>query len=251
MDKRFFIDKTCFIDVDFEKGAPAIGSTINLPQEEHMHFAKVLRGKIGDTIECFMDSSDIYECLVDDISKNRTVCHITKIIPCPCNPKLNVTLFQGLPKLDKLELITQKLCEIGASKIVPFLSNFTIAKDNPNKINRLDKIVVSACKQCGRTALLKVAGTVKFDKMCNMLEGYDLVIFASEKETSNTLFGTLLAHKGAKNIAYIIGSEGGFSPSEIETLSKISSSVTLGDRILRTETAAICVGFGIFCVLDS
>ena len=241
MDKRFFISKENFLDVDFDSTYIQVGSTIELPPEEHLHFAKVLRGKIGDSIECFVDGGDVLTCEVDDISKNRTICHITKIEKCESNPNIKITLFQGLPKLDKLELICQKLCEIGVTEIVPFESNFTIAKDNPGKLARLDKIIVSACKQCGRTSLLKVCNTIKFDEMCRRLGEYDLVVFANEKETQNTLSGTILIHNGAKNIAYIIGSEGGFSDSEIEKLSSLATSVTLGKRILRTETASISV----------
>ena len=148
-----------------------------------------------------------------------------------------------MPKLDKLELVTQKLTEIGLHKIIPFSSTFCIAKDNINKIERLKKITISACKQCGRTSVLAIENTKKFMDILPELKKYDIVIFANETE-NNTTLKEVLKDKKTENIAYIVGSEGGFSKQEIEELSKLDNvfSVTLGKRILRTETASIALG---------
>ena len=249
MDKRFFITLNNFVDSQDDNFVPQVMSKLVLDNEEHTHFAKVLRGRVGDVVECFFDGSDIFVCQVDEILKNQTLLHVISIQKCLSNPTLDVTLFQGLPKLDKLELITQKCCEIGVRSIIPFTSKFTIAKDSSGKISRLDKIVISSCKQCQRTSLLKVSNTIKFDEMCSRLKNYDLVIFANEKEKSNRL-STLLISSKATKIAYIVGSEGGFSDDEIAKLSEISHSVTLGERILRTETAAMTIASNIFCILE-
>lgn len=232
MEKRFFV---CKEDV--------LQDSIKLVGEEHVHLSKVLRLKVGDVVECFYDNSQILVCEIKLITKNETILKIVKTYDSNANPKVKITLFQALPKLDKLELVTQKLTEIGVSNIVPFSSTFCIAKDNINKIERLKKITISACKQCGRTALLQIENTKKFSEVLDSLKKYDLVIFANETE-ENLKLKEVLKNKTLNNVAYIVGSEGGFSKQEIEELTKLNNvcSITLGKRILRTETASITLG---------
>ena len=248
MDKRFYFEKE---NLQNDVAPLKVGDKIFLSGEENNHFSKVLRGKVGDSAEFFYDGSDLYIATAIEVGKNTSVFEIVSISPCQSNPNISVTLFQGLPKLDKLELITQKLCEIGVIKIIPFTSKFTIAKENGGKIDRLNKISISACKQCGRTKLLKVESPIKFDKMLENLSHFDMVIFANEKEKERTLSNLILSSKSAKNIAIIVGSEGGFSDDEIERLSTISSSITLGKRILRTETAPIFISSVVFFMFEN
>lgn len=225
MEKRFFINEQDIND-----------NLITITGEEHNHLANVLRLKIGQKIECFYDNSDLYECELTEITKQHTIATIINSYPNPSNPKVKLTLFQGLPKLDKLELIVQKCSELGVSEIIPFTSQHTIAKPNDNKQERLNKISLSASKQCGTTSILKVQKTITFKSMLDKLKDYDTVIFANEKETSTPLNKVL---DKATNVAIVVGSEGGFSSQEIDSLSSIASSITLGKRILRTETASI------------
>ena len=248
MDKRFYIEKENFIT---QKENIQIGDKIILSGEENNHFSKVLRGKVGDSAEFFYDGSDFYTATAIEVGKNTSVFEIVSISPCQSNPNISVTLFQGLPKLDKLELITQKLCEIGVIKIIPFISKFTIAKENSGKIDRLNKISISACKQCGRTKLLKVESPIKFDKMLEDISSFDMVIFANEKENEKALKTLLQNNLNAQNIAIVVGSEGGFSDDEIQRLSKNASSITLGKRILRTETAPIFISSMVFGLLEN
>ena len=237
MEKRFFIEKT-----DLNNGE------IVLKDDEHMHLSKVLRLRVGDTVECFYDGGNLLKCEITLITKNYSNLKVVGEEECYSNPVTNITLFQGLPKLDKLELISQKLTEIGITKIVPFSSTFCVAKENLNKIDRLKKIIVSACKQCGRTQLTQVENPVKFKQMVESLNNYDLVVFANETQKAFSLSQALTEAKAklgeVKKVAYIVGSEGGFSREEIETLKQIENvkSISLGSRILRTETASIALG---------
>lgn len=237
MEKRFFVDKSNIS-----------GENILLCSDEHLHLSKVMRLRVGDVVECFYDGSDVLTCRIDEINKNDTHLTILSTYPCDSNPSIDITLFQALPKLDKLELITQKICEIGATCIVPFTSRFCIAKDNASKIDRLNKIVISSAKQCGRTRLLDIHPTVTFNNMIDMLTTYDAVLFANEKEESVTLKELLLG-KDYKNVAIIVGSEGGFSADEIEILKGKSMSFTFGKRILRCETAGIVAVANTLCLL--
>lgn len=211
-----------------------------LTGEEFLHLTRVLRHRVGDKVKCFYDGSDIFLCEIIEILKDRALLKIIDSIPCLANPKKQITLFQGVPKLDKLELIAQKLCEVGVYNIVPFESEFSEMKLSSHKIDRINKIIISACKQCGRTSLLKFEQVIKLKDIS--LTEFDLVIFANEKEKETSINSLIKEIKTAKNIAYIIGSEGGFSQNEIEALRKKALSISLGSRILRTETASIVLG---------
>ena len=224
MEKRFYIEKEDVVE-----------NKIKLAGDEFLHLSKVMRLRVGDTVECFYDGSDVFSCTIASIDKNFAMLDVVDVQPCIANPKKKLTLFQALPKLDKLEFISQKVCELGCTEIVPFTSQFTIAKPNQNKNDRLKKIVVSACKQCGRTALLGVSDTITFKQMLSMLDKFDCVVLANETENENTL-STI---KGEK-VAIIVGSEGGFSMQEIQQIQEAGGkSITLGKRILRAETASI------------
>ena len=237
MEKRFFVNREDISD-----------ESITIHDDEHQHLAKVMRLRVGDEVECFYDGSEVYKCRIDEIDKRETHLTVLSSSPCDSNPVLNITLFQALPKLDKLELISQKICEIGATCVVPFSSKFCIAKDNSAKIDRLNKIIISSCKQCGRTRLLDVHSTVSFNEMLGMLGDYDIVLFANEKENTTTL-RDLLVGKSYRNVAVIVGSEGGFSDDEIKVLCEASQSFTFGKRILRCETAGIVAVANVECLL--
>jgi 16S rRNA (uracil1498-N3)-methyltransferase len=242
MEKRFFVNSQ---DI--------FGDTVIILGDEHKHLAKVLRLSVGDKIECFFDASDIFLCTISKIEKDRTLAKVDSVLPCSANPTTKIILFQGLPKLDKLELISQKLCEIGVSEIVPFSSQFCVAKPNENKTERLEKIVISACKQCGRTQLLKIHKSLKFAEMLDDLKSFDKVIFANETEKQSSLRNALATLAKDQKIAVVVGSEGGFSRQEIDELCAKNNvcSVSLGTRILRTETASIlCCGCVATAVLE-
>lgn len=207
---------------------------ITLDGGEISHLS-VLRISEGDKITCFCGDEYDYNCTIQEIGKKRAILRIDEKIINNANPKTVIDVFQALPKSEKLELITQKLTELGVSNIYPFESDFTIAKRNDGKIDRINKIAVEACKQCGRSIPLIVHNVVKFNNIIEKLKEYDCVIFAYEKSTKNIKDIEL---KG--KIAIVVGSEGGFSENEVNLLLKENiESISLGSRILRTETASI------------
>ena len=208
-----------------------------LTDSELAHF-NVLRCTVGERILCLGDGDEDYLCEVSSVSKKEATANIIKPIVNTKNPKKHITVFQGLVKGEKTDLIVQKLTELGISKLVMFESSFAIAKANLNKLDRLNKISLEACKQCGRNKPLDILPFVKFDEMVNILKQYDVVIFANEKNTKRNL----LELKNFNNIAIIVGSEGGFSDDEIDKINNIEViNFGLGERILRAETAAISI----------
>lgn len=228
---RFFVDKGAIKDDRIELGA-----------ENSQHIVTVLRGRVGDEITVCDGEGTDYNCTLIDVNKKQALAKILEAVENTNEPDLKITLFQGLPKNDKMELVIQKCVEIGVDRIVPVKTDFTVVKlDNKEdkKVARWNKISESAAKQCGRGKIPVVEGIVSFKEAMNSLQSFDAVIIPYEKEKDRGIKEFLSDFKG-KSIAVFIGPEGGFSDKEIQlALEKNVSSVTLGKRILRTETAGL------------
>ncbi len=207
---------------------------IIIEDSEFNHLKKVLRMNEGDRLIASVNDENDYYCIIDKIGKSDCVCSIESFSPCPALPKRNITLFQMLPKKDYFDNILAKSIELGVNKIVPFTSQYTMIKEI--KRVRIDTQVMTACKQCERSKLIEVTDPIKFQELPERLSNFDIVIFAYENETQ-PFNPKILENK--QNIAVIIGNEGGFSPEEAEQLKKISTSISLGKRILRCDTAVI------------
>ena len=209
-----------------------IDNKILIEENEFFHLRKVLRMNEGDkVIACVNDENDYY-CQIEKINKNDAILFIERAEMCPAIPNRNITLFQMLPKKDYFDDILAKSVELGVSKIVPFTSEYTMIKTF--KRERVDSQIITACKQCERSILVPVEDVITFDKMLSQLCDFDLVIFAYERETEKFNPAILT---GKQNIALIVGNEGGFSPLETEKLKPLATTVSLGKRILRCDTA--------------
>lgn len=211
--------------------------------EELIHF-NVVRCSVGEKVLCFGGDEFDYLCKITQISKKQARAKIVEKVLNTKNPKVNIAVFQGLVKGDKTDLIVQKLTELGVSSLYLFQSEFTIAKPNQNKTDRLIRVSTEACKQCGRSVPLNIENGILFEQMLEKLKDFDIVLFANEKNTIRSLDNL----KDKKNIAIIVGSEGGFSDYEIEKIYNMGAiNFGLGERILRAETACIAtssiVGF--------
>lgn len=231
MAKKFYIDS----DKNYK-----IGEEIVVNGEEFNHIKNVLRHKAGDEIIVIDGNGQNIFCVIKEINKNDIVLRIEAIKNCEANPKVNVVVFQALVKGEKFEWIVQKLTELGITKLVPFYSEFCQVKPNTTRIDRLEKISIEALKQCGRAKKLEITNIFSFDDVLKELNNYDQVIFAYELAKQSLNPENL---KNMKNIAIIIGSEGGFSLEEVKKLSLIKNVklISLGKRILRAETAAIAL----------
>ena len=209
--------------------------------DEFVHFKTVLRGKEGDELIVFDGSENVYTCKVQYISKSQAECEILETKICEALPKKNIVLFQALTKKDKMELVLQKAVELGISELAPFESEFCTVKNSENKKERLEKIVISACKQCERSVPMEISDTLSFSTLIEKLKEFDkkeksIILFANERAGENYDFNLL---KDMQNIAIVVGTEGGFAPKEKIQLEKICESISLGKRILRSESASI------------
>ena len=229
----------------YYNGKINLNSTIVLEGEEFHHLANVMRSKIGDNVCIFNGDGNFYFGKIAQINKKNSEIHIHYAQKSENEPKINLVIFQALAKGDKISLIMQKITEIGASELVLFESEFCDVKSNTHKVDRLDKISISASKQCGRATIVKNQGILSIKQVISEIKNFDEFFVAYEAEDNTTLANELIKNKSnLHSVAIMIGSEGGFSNNEIELLKDNGAKiVSLGNRILRTETAAIvCAG---------
>ncbi len=224
---RFFVDEKP-IDIAIITGSDAF------------HIGRSLRMKSGDEITLCHNGTDYFGVILK-ITDTQVFVEIKYSAPCESEPDVNVILYQALPKMDKLEFITQKAVELGVSKIVPVLTARCISRPDPKtsdrKISRLKKISESAAKQSGRGIIPEVSGIITVSQAAIELGKCDVPIICYEKGGIN-LADTGLS-KG-KSIGVFIGSEGGFEKEEVEECIKNGAvAVSLGKRILRCETAPL------------
>lgn len=215
------------------------------------HIKNVLRKQINDKIEiCNQNNGKNYECKIEQINNETITCSILRQIESNAESNIQVDIFQGLPKSDKMELIIQKSVELGVYNIIPTNMKRCIvkieSKEEDKKIQRWQKIAEVAAKQSGRDIIPHISSISTIDDICKDVKNYDVILVAYEEEKQNTLKKELLQLKNLDKqkikIGILIGPEGGIDKEEIEKLkSSDAKIITLGNRILRTETVALNV----------
>ena len=223
------------------------GENVKIIGEDVNHIANVLRLKNSDKIIlCNNDEQKSYISEIADIKKEYIMCKIIEQVFDTTESKVNVDLFQALPKADKMEYIIQKATEIGVKNIYPVDFERCIVKlDNKSEIKKIDrwqKIAEVAAKQSKRDVIPTIKNVINIKNICQNAKKYDIILVAYENEDKITLKSVLkeLNKKDELNIGIVIGPEGGLSEKEVEELVKFGAkSVTLGKRILRTETASL------------
>lgn len=226
------------------------GAVITLNKEESAHCAKVLRLRTGEAVQ-LLDGENLYMGQLDTVSDSACTVLVGEICPSPEAPSKAV-LWQGLPKADKLEMIAQKATELGMWALWPVEMTRSIAKadkggKDEKKRERLSRIALEAAKQSGRAHVPEVAATRSLNAAMKDAagEGFDMILVAWEEEQALPLSRAVQAyaadHGTPEKVLIVIGPEGGISPEEKARLDEIGAqSVTLGKRILRTETAGLC-----------
>lgn len=211
------------------------GPFARIEGEEARHIYKVLRLQPGQEVILCDGSGTEYLCR---LTAAGPVCEFDVLSAkvSAAEPKAQITLFQALPKADKLEHILQKCTELGVSGFVPFSSEYAVMRADDKKLPRWERILLEASKQSGRACLPRLSAIQTFAETLPQFARQDAVLFFNERETARPLSPALL--QGAKNVGIVVGPEGGFSPAEADAMMAAGAhSVTLGPRILRTETA--------------
>lgn len=233
---------------------------ITILDEDVNHIKNVLRLNVGENLQiCDIDSSKNYICEILELTAKSVTCKILEEIQSIAEGNVELYIFQGLPKADKMELIIQKGTELGVSEFVPVSFKRSIVKISPKdekkKIDRWNKISEVAAKQSKRDIIPKVRNVESIKNVCNEIKDYDIVLLAYELEENNYIKNELLKIKNTKEnykIAVIIGPEGGIEKEEVEVLENAGAKViSLGKRILRTETVALQVSSIIMYELEN
>ncbi len=217
---------------------------IMITGEDFNHIKNVLRLRQGDSLVISDGNCTDYDVVIDSYASSHVVTRIVGKCKNNNESDIDITLLQGIPKSDKMDLIIQKSVEMGVKRIIPVLTERTVVKinsekDSRNKVTRWQRIAQEASKQCNRGIMPTVEDPVTFYEAVVKLKRADLSLIPYEKESGNKL-KSVLKGNDAKTISVMIGPEGGFASSEVDlAVENGFIPVTLGPRILRTETAGL------------
>ncbi len=226
---RFFVDN-------------AAGDRIIITGDDAGHISRSLRMKPGERLTVCDGLGSDMECVIDSLTDGAVYLSVESVHSSETEPTVKVTLYQGYPKGDKLETVIQKSVELGVHKVVPVITERSVArpdgKSAAKKLERLKRHSLEAAKQCGRGIIPEVCDICEFADIQPLISAHELCIFCYEQggEPLRALIGDGTAH----NIGLFIGPEGGIAEREAELLTLWGAKpATLGSRILRTETAPI------------
>ena len=232
----------------FVEPSNIIQNDIYIEGNDYNHIKNVLRMKKGEVISVGDGLSDReYRCHIEDFTGTAVHCRLDFIKESGVELPVKVTLYQGLPKSDKMEFIIQKCVELGVARIVPVECSRSVvrldAKKAAAKVKRWQGISEAAAKQSKRAFIPELALPLKFSDALRDAENSDIKLIPYElAENFSCTRDIISAISSGQSVSIFIGPEGGFSEEEVESaLAEGFKSITLGRRILRTETAALVV----------
>lgn len=198
--------------------------------------------RVGEILTVVDSKGMGFRARVTGLGEERAQVFIFESIPWPVVPRVKITLLQALPEKERMELIIEKATELGVSTIIPFKSNRSISLEErerkQRKAHRWPYIALKAAKQCRRATIPTVEPFCTFEEALHKVQA-PLRIMVWEGERENHI-RDYLKGRPSQDIAVMVGPEGGFEEGEVKEAKKIGfSTVSLGGRVLRTETAAI------------
>ena len=212
------------------------GDKIRIEGGDVNHMKNVLRMKLHEKAEISDGESRTYLCEVEAYEEDVAVLHILEEMEADTEPASKLYLFQGLPKSDKMELIVQKAVELGLYQVIPVAMKRSVVrlddKKAAKKADRWNSIAESAAKQAGRNRIPEVTMPLSYKESLKMAEE-----LAGGMEATREVIRQI---KSGQSVGIFIGPEGGFEPEEVDAAVSMGAKViTLGRRILRTETAGL------------
>lgn len=228
---RFFIDESALN-----------GDIITITGGDAVHIGRSLRMKTGDSITFCREGID-FESVIEKMTSDEVYCRVIEKIPSSSEPKLRLTIYQALPKQDKPELIIQKCTELGAARIVFFISKRCVSrpdeKSAEKKLMRWRKIAEEAAKQSGRGNIPEICGIMSFDEAVKDLCENEISLLCYENGGERL---SEIDFSGKTTCGVMIGAEGGFDRTEADICCENGAvPIWLGKRILRCETCPIAV----------
>ena len=235
---RFFVEKES-----------VLGDRIVIGGEDAKHISLSLRARVGEKITACDGEGNDYECEISDITKNEVTLSVLEEKKSEAEPSLSVTLYQALVKSDKFDFIVQKCTELGVQRIVPVQTDRCISKPDDSslskKIVRWNKIAKEAAMQSGRGVIPVIEDAVSFDEALEELRNSDCGFLCYENSPHvpiDEIYNGCKEKGDVKTAAFLVGPEGGISDREAEKAREAEVVLaSLGPRILRTETAPLCV----------
>ena len=214
-----------------------------ISRDEAKHAFRVLRLRPGEEIEALDGNGGRFLARIAELSDDGGRVEIVSQLPsneCP----VRITVYQGIPKAEKMELLAQKLTELGVSRMIPVRMERCVvkldAREAEKRAQRLNRIAQEAVKQCGRALPMEICGAMDFGQALRDMKEQDLVLTPWEEARGLRMRDAAADKPNAQRIGIVIGPEGGISEKEIRQMKDVGAvPVTLGPRILRTETAAM------------
>ncbi len=226
MDNRYYFENV-------------VNNQVTLDKSETQHLSKVRRASVGDVITGFCGDGYDYTLKIQEISKTTTCSVENKIINKATNTT-DITVFLATLKNDALVESVDTLTQLNIKHLKLFDAKYSVANIDEDKINKLKLKSIQACKQCERADIMEIS-KLKFNDMVKCLYDYDLVLFAYEDSTNAFVDMQTLKQYKNKKVAVIVGCEGGFSAEEVEVLSNVAKTVSLGKTILRAPVAVCAI----------
>jgi 16S rRNA (uracil1498-N3)-methyltransferase len=220
--------------------------TVTIAGDQYHHIVHVLRLKKGSRLSLADGCGREYDGIISKVDGDSlTVALAGEPVVSKCGNMPRITLYQGLPKGEKLELIMQKCTELGVSEIVPFMAARSVARVGPGrleeKLERWRRITLEAARQSKRAMLPEINFAADVTEVCRHAD-HDIKLLLWEEEHSLSMKRILSEAVHPASVAVVVGPEGGLTPYEVAIASKYGFiSVSLGRRILRTETAGLAI----------
>ena len=213
---------------------------ITITGDDVHHIKTVMRMRINEKV-LVCDEEKTYLCSIMNIT-NTVEVEILETLDDNVEMDINVTVAHGLVRREKMEEVVRRLVELGCFSYIPVNMTRSVVKHKEINIDRLNKIIKEASEQSQRNKLMKISEVINFNDLLKMIDSYDLVLFAHTLYKDQVNLFTEIKNK-CKNILVIVGPEGGFDDKEVEKLIKYTNlkPVSLGKRILRTETAPLYI----------
>ena len=218
------------------------GNYAKIIGDDVKHIYKVLRLSEGEEVVLNDCNGTEYLAKINEVTKSEVILDIVKKLDLNNESNIEIVLFQGMPKAQKMDLIVQKGTELGITKFVPLITDRVDVKlkGDFKKLDRLNRIALEACKQSKRSIIPRVLEPIKINDLIKEIKEFDLLIVPYENKEDFGIKSLMkdLDKNSIKRIGIVVGPEGGFEEAEIEKLKTEGAYIiTLGKRILRTETA--------------
>lgn len=225
-------------DVVFVHSQAVGDKELSLEPGETHHLTRVLRKRVGETFGAIDGAGKAFICELSAVEKTIATANILEILPEQGEPVFRLTLAIAPPKKPRYELLLEKCTEVGVTRFVPIITERTSSKDDVIRPDRVQKILLAAIKQCGRSRLPVYSEAMAFDVFLSQITGFDVKYLAHEGAWQNSMSRAAPVSGGRGVLC--IGPEGGFTASEVDAARAVGFEIIgLGPRRLRSETAAI------------